>query len=440
MSLITWGVIFALIALTALYVAAEFAAVSVRRSRIQQRAENGDRLARRLLPELTDAQSLDRYIAACQIGITLSSLILGAYGQATLAVQLTPVFAEMGGLQAAAAQSTAAIVVLIGLTVLAMVFGELVPKSLALQLPTSTALWTVIPMQWSLWLMRWSIVFLNGSGALLLKMFGVQPVGHRHIHSPEEIEYLIAESRDGGLLKPDESTRLRDALRLSARPVGELMVPRTRIEALDVDSETDEVLQFMAATPYTRTPVYDETIDNIIGIVHVRDVVVHATSSGDRPFDLRTLLRPVLIVPETLTGDRLLARMRAERRTMAVIADEYGGTAGLVTVDDILDELIGDVADEFKTAGPAPERLDDGRVRLPGELRLDDAAPWIGVLWEGDSYTVAGQVIESLGRLPVAGDKLTIDGVPVEVERVGRRTVQTVIATPRFPGGGERDE
>src|SRR5688572_2447072 len=200
--LLAWTIIVLLILLTGLYVAAEFAAVSARRSRLRRLAEDGNPLAARILPVLEDPAELDRYIAASQIGITLSSLILGAYGQATIAPRVTPLFERFSGLDAATAESTAAAVVLIFLTVLAVIIGELVPKSLALQDPTRTALATVIPMQWSLRIFSWSIKFLNGSGNLLLRVMGVPTTGHRHVHSPEEIELLIAESRDGGLLEP----------------------------------------------------------------------------------------------------------------------------------------------------------------------------------------------------------------------------------------------
>jgi CBS domain containing-hemolysin-like protein len=334
-------------------------------------------------------------------------------------------------MQEVAAQSAAAVAVLVALTGLQMVFGELVPKSLALQFPTQVARLTVVPMQWSLRLLRGFIVVLNGSGAALLRLVGAGDVGHRHIHSPDEIEYLIVESREGGQLAPAESARLRQALQLSVRSAGELMVPRTRIEALDAATPADELLQAVRDTPYTRLPVYEDTIDHIVGILHVRDVAVRLVGDGVLPAaDLRPLLRPVLIVPETLTADRLLSRMRAEKRTMAVVADEYGGTAGLVTIDDILDELLGEVGDEFRTAGPVPERLADGTVRLPGMLRLDEAAPWVGATWAGDAYTVAGHVIEAFGRIPAEGDAVAIDGARVVVERVRRHAVDSVLVTP----------
>ena len=223
MGLVAALVVVALILVNAVYVAAEFAAVSVRRSRVQQLAADGNPLAAWLLPILESPAALDRYIAACQIGITLSSLVLGAYAQATLAVWIQPYFESLAGMQAVAAQSTSAVVVLLVLTVGQVIFGELIPKSLALQYPTPTALYTLLAMVPSQWLYRPFIKWLNGTGLLFMRALGVRQHGHRHIHSPEEIALLIAESRDGGLLEPDEHLRLQRALRLNLRQARQVM-------------------------------------------------------------------------------------------------------------------------------------------------------------------------------------------------------------------------
>jgi putative hemolysin len=431
MSLIVAAVIVALILVSALYVAAEFSAVSVRRSRLQQMAEEGDGLAARMLAVVSDGVSLDRYIAACQIGITISSLVLGAYAQATLAVDLAPVFARLGDLQDATAQSAAAGVVLVLLTIIHMVLGELVPKSLALQYPTGTARWTVLPLLWSMRALHWPIGLLNGAGIAILRMLRMPTHGHRHIHSPTEIEYLIAESRAGGQLDAKESARLREALRLGLRSVGELMIPRTRVMGIADGTPWPEVVEELRRTPYSRLPLYDETLDHVIGVLHVRDVVRRLVGGIEPPESLRDLVTPVLVVPESMTVDRLLERLRAERRAMAIVADEFGGTAGLITVGDLLDELLGETADEFKPGENRPQRLSDGRVRLPGSLRLDEAARWVGAHWEADAYTVGGLVMERLGRVPVAGDQLRVDGTTVEVEKMRGRAVETLLVTPR---------
>lgn len=375
MSPIVAAVLVASILVNALYVAAEFSAVSVRRSRLQQMAEEGDRLAARVLAVLNDGKALDRYIAACQVGITISSLVLGAYAQATLAVDLAPLFARLGSLQMAAAQSAAAVTVLVLLTVLQMVFGELVPKSLALQFPTRIARWTVLPLLLSLRLLRYPISFLNGSGIAILRLLRMPAHGHAHIHSPTEIEYLIAESRAGGQLDPQESQRLREALRLGLRTVGELMVPRTRVVGVDAATPWPEVVETLRRSPYSRLPVYEETLDHVVGVLHVRDVVRPLMAGGTPPTSLQAVLNPVLVVPETMTVDRLLERLRSERKAMAIVADEFGGTAGIITVGDLLDELLGETADEFKPREHVPQRLPDGRVRSRGRCGSTKPAP-----------------------------------------------------------------
>lgn len=429
MSLTVWIIIVLLIGINALYVAAEFAAVGVRHSRIQQLAENGNRQARQLLPILQDGRALDRYIAACQIGITLSSLLLGAYGQATLTRALAPLFADLGAMQMVTAFSVAAVVVLLGLTTLQMVLGELMPKALALQYPTQIALYTVAPMRWSLVLLSWFITFLNGSGNLLLKALGAPQTGHRHIHSPEEIDLLIAESRDGGLLEPDEQRRLHQALQLSSRPAHQLMVPRLQMAAVAVDTPPEALLEQMLQSPYTRLPVYRGTVDHIVGMLHTKDLLVYYLEHGRIP-SAEVVMRPMTILSETVTADRLISLMRKHHSRQAVLVDEFGGVAGLVTVEHILSEVLGVMPDEALAGQPRPERLPDGRVRLPGRMRLYEVAPWVGVHWEGEADTVGGLIMERLGYLPLPQERLEIDGVPLEVEQVTDRVVVSVLAVP----------
>ena len=426
----TWFIVVALlIFINALYVAAEFSAVSVRRSRVRQAAEAGNRFARMLLPVVDDAARLDRYVAICQIGITISSLVLGAYGQAALAPKLVPLFERLGGMQEVAAQSTSAAVILFGLTIAQMVLGELVPKSLALQYPTPLALYTVLPMKWSFAAMSWFVFVLNGSGTLILRLFRMRQTGHRHLHSPEEIEYLIAESREGGLFEADEHERLRRALHLGLRAVEDIMIPRVRITAIELNTPFAAVLELVAHTPYSRIPVYHKIIDRMLGFVHVQDVV--RNSLDGQATRLETLIRPLLVVPQGMKADRVLHRLREGRQHIAIVVDEFGGTKGLVTIGDVLDEIFGGIAEEFPPdMYPEPEILPDGRIRVTGMTRLDEAALLLGVLFEGESYTIGGLVTEVLGRIPTPGDKLRIAGVELEVEAVAAHAVRTVLARP----------
>ena len=347
MPLLVIAIVFLLIAINALYVAAEFGAVSVRRTQIQTLADGGNSGARYLLPIITDPAKLDRYVAACQIGITLSSLVLGAYGQSRINAMILPLFEGMGGMQAATSNTVATIVVLLVLTILQMVLGELVPKSLSLQSPIRSAMWTVTPMRISVKLFAWFIWLLNGTGLLVLRMFGVKNAGHRHRHSAEEIEVLIEESSKGGVLPEAADESLRQALRLGSRPVGEFMTPRDRIEAVDVRCGPEELMKKAAESPFTRIPVYEGSLDRVLGIVHAKDLTIHALGHPDAPA-LRDILRPALHAKQDTSATDLLSEMREQRRQTAIVEDDRGATIGFITVDDILGELMGDVADEFK--------------------------------------------------------------------------------------------
>ena len=347
MPLLVMAIVILLIAVNALYVAAEFGAVSVRRTQIQARADAGSGRARFLLPIISDPAKLDRYVAACQIGITISSLLLGAYGQSRISAMITPLFERMGRMQNATAETAATVVVLLVLTILQMVLGELVPKSLSLQSPIRSAIWTVTPMRISVKIFAWFIWLLNGTGLLVLRLFGVKPAGHRHQHSAQEIESLIEESSQGGVLPEATDEPLRQALRLGSRPVGEIMVPRERIEAVDVKCGPDELMKKAAESPFTRIPVYDGSIDRVLGIVHTRDLTVHALGNANAPA-LRDILRPMLDIRQDTAATELLTEMREQRRQTAIVRDADGATVGFLTVDDILGELLGEVADEFK--------------------------------------------------------------------------------------------
>ncbi|MBI2501689.1 MAG: HlyC/CorC family transporter [Candidatus Latescibacteria bacterium] len=432
MSISTWLIIAVLLTLNVFYVAAEFAVVGVRRSRIRQLAQEGDALARGLLPFLEDPRRLDRYIAASQIGITLSSLGLGAFGQATLAGDLAPYFAHWGDLQELAALSAASAVVLAFLTTLQVLFGELVPKAIALQHPVPLALYTYLPMRWSLWLFAGFIAVLNGSGNLFLRLLGLPQSRHQHIHTPEELELLIAESRDGGLLEPEEQQRLHQALRLSRRTARQLMVPRRSVVALDARTSPAELLRQVAQSPYTRLPVYQDSIEQIIGMVQTKEVAGLFVQRGQPPA-IEEVLQPIPRVPSSLSADRLLTVLRRERVRQAVVVDEFGGMEGIVTLEDVLAELVGEMGDEFKELGPQPARLADGRVRLPGLLPLDQAPAWTGVEWRGEADTVSGHILAVAGRFLEAGEKLDVEGAEVEVEALDGHTIAAVLVRPRPP-------
>jgi CBS domain containing-hemolysin-like protein len=332
-------------------------------------------------------------------------------------------------MQAVAAQSTSAVVVLIGLTVLQVILGELVPKSLALQHPARMAILTAEPMRWSRMVFSWFIPLLNGSGIAILKLLRVPYGGHRHIHSPEEIDMLLVQSRDGGLLEPNEQQRLHEALQLGTRSGRQLMVPRRFVTAINIETPVMEVLHQVATGRFTRLPVYRGSNDNIVGMLHAKDLVLHYLEHGTDTA-IEQAMRPALYIPENVTAYRLLALLREGRSHQAIVVDEYGGFQGLLTLEDVLSEVFGEVTDEFKGGQSRPEILPDGRVRLPGLMPLEDTEQWIGIRWAGESTTVAGHVMEALSHIPAVGECVTIEGVQVEVEQVVRHAVASVIATP----------
>ncbi|NLE85902.1 MAG: HlyC/CorC family transporter [Myxococcales bacterium] len=432
-----------LIAVNALYVAAEFAAVAVQKSQLLPLAKSGSKRAEGLLALQENRVELDRYIAACQIGITLSSLVVGAYGQARIAPGLGVWLEQELGWSAVSAGSAAITLVLLVLTLSQVVLGELVPKSLALQFPERTALATYVPTRWSVSLYRGFIWLLNGSGLVLLRPFGVKPGGTQHVHSLAEIRILLAESHKAGSLTPAAHKRLERGLQLSNRTVRQMMTPRNEIYALEVSTPADEALRKLLESPYSRVLIYRESLDQVLGAVNTKDVVSWFAVRGELP-PLERMLRKMPFVPEYLRAPRLVRFLQEKQSSKAIVVDEFGGVQGIISIEDVLGQLFGDIGDELKQPEPGVERLEDGRVRLPGSLTLDEAEPWIGARWEGSSATVGGHILAHLGRWPTEGETLEIDGVDVTVTEMSPTAVRWVVARPRHgasePGSSEEAE
>jgi CBS domain containing-hemolysin-like protein len=427
--LIMVAVVVLMIALTALYVGAEFAAVSARRTRIGQMATAGDGLARMLEPIMADPHRLDNYIAACQLGITATSLVLGFYGQSAIATALAPLLSSLGGLREAAAQSIAATVVLIGLTVFTVVLGELVPKSVALRYPERLALLTVLPLRWSMILFRPAIALFNGAGGLILRLLGVPAAGsHMHVHSPEEIDLLVAESAKGGLLDSDERQLLHNAFRVGALTAAEVMVPRTRLVAASVETSLDDLLELTCETGFSRIPLYRETIDQIIGIVHVKDLFrLHVAGQGD----VGSILRAAPFVPETTPAVDIWNRLRGEGSYVAIVFDEYGGTAGMITIEDLIEELFGELHEEYGEEPALIAAGPDGCVRLHGQVRIDDVNERFGLGLPAEKVTtIGGLVLAQLGRPARVDDQVQVAGATMRVETVSGNTIREVTLCP----------
>ncbi len=440
-------VIVVLLLANAFYVAAEFATLSARRARLAQMAEDGNRLAQLILPIVENPDRLDTYIAACQLGITLSSLILGFYAQAALSPVVAPWLQQLGGLAPLAATSLAATVVLLVLTGTQVIVGELVPKNIGVQYPERLALLTAVPMRWSMVLFRPLIWLFNGSGRLVLRGLGVQPVReHVHTHSPEEIAMLVEESGVGGLLDTQERRLIENTLWMRQTTVRQLMVPRTRVLAAAVSQPCDELFTLLANSPFSRLPLYEGSIDNVVGIVHLKDLLClqqcAGTGSAEPPMtavgDVRQVMNPPLFVPEAMAAGEAFALLQRKRNHVAIVLDEYGGTAGIITLEDLIEEIFGEVQDEFDQELPPYRGLPGNRVLVRWDWLVEDLNDLLDLnLPSEQADTIGGLVLSELGRAPQVGDMVQIGDLLLRVERVDGKAVSAV-SLPATPDQVER--
>ncbi|HSR42507.1 MAG TPA: hemolysin family protein [Longimicrobiales bacterium] len=415
-------VVAALILLNAVFVAAEFAIVGSPRARIERLAREGNRLARLVRRVIGDARNQDRYIATAQLGITSASLALGMYGEHHLAEWLAGRLEALGELRWIGAHGLTRAVAVAFLTYLHVVLGEMVPKSLALQAPERMAMAIAVPMRVTEVVLFPLVLVLNGIGNGILKLLGVErtALGEEGYRTADELSFIVAESRAQGLLGRESARVVQELLEFSDLSAGEVMVPRIRVVALPVGAGQEEVAAALRSERHTRFPVYRGDLDRIVGVVHVKDLLGRIPEQGRLE---PSMLRDVPFVPRTEPLDRVLTRMRRSRSQMAVVIDEHGGTAGIVTLEDLFEEVVGDIADPGET--PAVRRDDLGRISVAGTVRLDELGEALGLVLEHEEVaTVSGLVIATLGRPPEVGDRVEFEGVTLEVSAVRGRGVQ----------------
>ncbi len=399
-----------LVLLNGFFVAAEFALVSVRKSRIDQLALEGSARARQVQRAITH---LDTYIAATQLGITMASLALGFVAEPSIARLLEPLFAGFLPHEGAWFTShTVALVISFAIaTVLHIVFGELAPKSIALQRAEATSLWVTAPLDLFLKIFRWPIRALNGIGNGVVRLIGLEPAGeHGSVHSVEELELLVHSSREAGFLEEQQERMVAGVFDFGERQASRVMTPRTELDAVPETIGLPELAKRAAEGRHSRLPVYEGDLDHIVGVVHAKDVL-RALESGvpTAGFDVRGLMRAVPYVPESLPLDELMAELRRQGAHLAVVVDEFGGTAGLVTLEDLLEEIVGEVTDEFDATNQPVEQLPDGSVVLDGLMAIEEVAERFGLDIEEPFYdTVGGYVFGQLGREPALGDELAL--------------------------------
>jgi magnesium and cobalt exporter, CNNM family len=428
--------VFVLVATNGFFVAAEFGLVKVRRTRIDELVAEGKRVAKVVQDEL---RHMDNYIAATQLGITLASLALGWIGEPSLAHLIEPLFAFTGGTAATELAHSAAIAVSFFLiTMFHIVLGELVPKSIALQRSEGTTFFVARPLYLFARLFRPFIVFMNGLGNLVVRAFGLQTASeHGSVHTVKELEMLVAQSHKAGLLDNEEEVLLRRIFDFGEKTAQHVMVPRTEIVGVSQNITFEQLRERVAQERYTRFPVYEGTLDNIIGLVHIKDVftLLSKRDSGE-PFAVQSILRPVLMVPKTTAITKMMTLMQHKKAHLAVVISEYGETAGIVTLEDILEEIVGEVQDEFDTLEEGVrsevEILADGSYSVDGLMTVDAFADRFGVTFGAlHSATIAGYVFGELGRIPKVGDSISIGKYRLQVEamdhfRIARLRVKRI--------------
>lgn len=431
------AVILILVLLNGLFVAAEFAIIGVRPTQMEEKAETNG-AARHVLSVLESRTGLDQYIATAQVGVTVASLGLAMYGEPKISHFIEPYMQQWFNMSEAGANRIGYFVALGLLTFLHVVVGEMVPKALALLDASNTALALDRPMKWISTLFHYPVVVLNKIGYALLRLFRVPPAeGHDRLLAPEELELIVAESAEGGLIEDDEQEIIRNIFDFSERTVGQVMAPRRKVQTIPLDIAPNDLLTLVTESRHSRFPVYEGDPEHIVGILHLKDLIRQTVRSSG-PFDLRLILRAAPEVPEDFRVDALLAAFKKQRLHMAIVRDEFGGVAGVVTLEDLVEEVVGEVRDEFDQEDEPYQELAPGVLEVSGDYLLDYLTEDVYLGEEDDLpdvETIGGLIISQLGRPPQVGDEVAFkDNVRLTVLEIeGLAIIRARVEFPAPP-------
>ncbi len=423
--------ILALVLLNGFFVAAEFALVRSRRTRLEAMCRTGDRISR---IALRATSNISRVLSASQLGVTLASLGLGWIAESTLASIFEGLFERLPfAVDVGLRVTFASIVAYTILTYLHVVLGELTPKAAALRSPENFARWLAPPLMLFAWIMSPFIWVLHRSANGLLRLFNQPPASSEEaVHSPEELRLLVEQSQEGGALEQTDANMIDAVFEFSEKNAREVMTPRTEIVAFDVNTSLDDVLRMVEESGFSRYPVYEDSIDDIIGVVLSKDLLrylIPAAAGGNGPqadFSLRKVLRRVHVIPGSREVEDVLSDFKRLKEHMAVVLDEYGGTAGIITMEDLLEELVGEIMDEYDT----PEDITEpvltraGETVVPGSTNIGELNEHFGLdVPEEDATTIGGFVFGILGRLPQQGDRVIAGGAIFTVKAMDSRRI-----------------
>jgi len=426
-----------LVLLNAFFVGAEFALVRSRRTRLEAMVRSGDRLARFAVRA---SSNISRILSASQLGVTLASLGLGWVAESTVGEVFEHLFANLPfAIELSMRLTLAATVALIIVTYLHVVFGELVPKAAALNHPEALARWLAPPLLFFAWITTPFTYFLNKSSQVILHALGQEKAGSEEaVHSPEEIRLLVEQSQESGQMQAHDADLIDAVFEFSEKNAREVMTPRTALVALPVEATLSEVLNVVQESGLSRYPVYDESIDNIIGVVLAKDLLkLLAPRANTEAFDLPSIMRPVHVIPGSREVEEVLADFKRLKEHMAVVLDEYGGTAGVVTMEDLLEEIVGEILDEYDTSEDAEAPLDTraGDTLVPGSTHIGELNEHFTLTIPDEDYTtIGGYVFGVLGRLPVVGDRVVAGGAIFTVREMDGRRIESLSVDLNAPG------
>lgn len=404
-----------LVALNGFFVAAEFALVRVRETRIQQLEEEGSVRAAAVWDVLRD---LDAYLSVCQVGITVASLALGWVGEPAVSHLIEPVLESVGITNERVVGIIAIILGFAAITYAHLVFGEQAPKYFSIQRAEATSLWIIRPLKLFMFIFRPLVWLVNTSTNFVLRPWGIKLGEEMEAHSEEELRLMITSSTASGELDPEEHVYLYNVFDFADKVAREIMVPRPDIEALSYDTPLEELAEAAAFGRFTRYPVYEGDLDNVLGSVHVKDLF---RAAGEQPenFDIRSLVRECLVVPENKPIEQLLKEFQQRKLQMAIVIDEWGSVEGLITIEDVLEELVGEIQDEFDRDEAAIEQLGDNIYAIDGRISIEEVNERFELdLQHEDFDTIGGYILGSLGRPPETGDIVEVQDASLTVKSV----------------------
>ena len=431
--------------LNAFFVGAEFALVRSRRTRLEAMTRSGDRLARFAVRA---SSNISRILSASQLGVTLASLGLGWVAESTVGDMFANVFGYLPfAMEMSLRLTLGAGLALVVVTYLHVVFGELTPKAAALNHPEALARWLAPPLLFFAWITKPFTYSLNKSSQVILRLLGQEKAGSEDaVHSPEEIRLLVEQSQESGQMQAHDADLIDAVFEFSEKNAREVMTPRTELVALPVEATLSEVLGVVQESGLSRYPVYDESIDNIIGVVLAKDLLkLLAPRANTEAFDLPSIMRPVHVIPGSREVEEVLADFKRLKEHMAIVLDEYGGTAGVVTMEDLLEEIVGEILDEYDTSEDeeAPLHTRAGETLVPGSTHIGELNEHFSLTVPDEDYTtIGGYVFGVLGRLPVVGDRVIAGGAIFTVREMDGRRIETLAVDLHTMGDrrtGERE-